>query len=206
MKKIRTVIIRGHQVPLPVGLGSVGMLICGLVLMIWPKTIYDVVLNFIGAALMLFGIYEVFIYFKRKSNYISFDRRFSIGMVSLIAGIALICFKYALLSIVPLLFGLFLLISGIVKLQAALNMRGIVNLKSFTDAVTHSSKRWLITFVSALIPTVLGALIMFNPFSSILILVRVIGAAMIVEAVEDFFTVHAYKKIYTTVFGKGSDE
>ena len=53
--------------------------------------------------------------------------------------------------------------------------------------------KWNITMVAAVISLIFGALIVFNPFSTAMTLMRVLGAGLIYEGVVDY-TYSKFKK------------
>ena len=163
----------------PVWVAAAAALVFGLVLLIWPGIATDVILNLCGAALL---------YFLRKDDYRAYNWDLSVGLVLALCGLALIAFKAALLSVVPVLFGIALLIGGVAKIQAACNLRRM------------AYGRWYLTMIAAVISCILGFLIIANPFATTLVLVRVIGASIAIEAVQDLISILTYNRTVTTHF------
>lgn len=172
----------------PVWLAAVATLVFGLLLLICPQLLTDLVFNICGTALCVFGVFNILRYFLRRDPYSGFNWELCTGLILLTVGVILIVFKNALLSLLPLVFGLALLIGGIVKLQAAMNMRRMMYGK------------WHFTMIAAGISTVLGVLIIANPFGTLLTLLRVIGGALCIEAIEDIFSLRSYKEVIDTHF------
>lgn len=174
----------------PVWLAAAATLIFGLLLLICPQLLTDLVFNICGTILCIFGAFNILRYFTRRDPYAGFNWELCLGLVLLTGGIVLIVFKNALLSLLPLLFGLALLFGGIVKIQAAMNMRRMMY------------ARWHFTMIAAGISTALGILIIVNPFGTLLTLLRVIGGALVIEAVQDLQSMKSYKEVVETHFVK----
>ena len=172
----------------PVWVAAAAALVFGLVLLIWPGIATDVILNLCGAALLIAGAWKIARYFLRKDDYRAYNWDLSVGLVLALCGLALIAFKAALLSVVPVLFGIALLIGGVAKIQAACNLRRM------------AYGRWYLTMIAAVISCILGFLIIANPFATTLVLVRVIGASIAVEAVQDLISILTYNRTVTTHF------
>lgn len=172
----------------PLWAAAAATLAFGLVLLIWPGIATEWILNLCGAALLIAGAANIFRYYRRGDAYRAYNWDLSVGILLALAGLALIAFKAMLLSIVPLLFGIALLIGGAVKIQAACNLRRM------------RYGRWYLTMIGAVISFLLGALIIANPFATSLVLVRVMGAAIAVEAVQDLISMLTYKREVTTHF------
>ena len=172
----------------PVWLAGVATLVFGLALLIKPQFLTDLIFNICGAALCLAGAFNVIRYFTRKDPYAGFNWELALGLGLLTLGVILIVFKNALLSLLPLLFGLALLFGGIAKIQAAMNMRRMMY------------ARWYFTMIAAAVSCVLGILIIVNPFGTMLTLLRVIGGALVVEAAGDLLSMKSYREVINTHF------
>ena len=174
----------------PVWAFSAAALVFGLVLLIWPGITTALILNICGGALIAAGLYNIARYFLRRDGQYLINWNLALGIALAGGGVSLIVFKELLLSVIPFLFGSALLLCGIIKVQAALNMRRM------------SARRWYITLILAGISAVLGLIILINPFGTGLMLIRLIGASIAVEAIEDLFSARVYNKTVTTYFTK----
>ena len=172
----------------PAWVAAIAVLLFGLALLIWPGITTGLILNICGGALMVGGVYNIVRYFIKKDTYYAYNWSLALGLMLLGGGLCLVIFKGVLLSIVPLLFGVALLIGGVAKVQAAFNMR---------RAGFHS---WYLTLIAAAISCVLGALIILHPFGTGLVLIRVIGASIAIEAVQDLISLRTYNRVITSHF------
>lgn len=172
----------------PVWMAGAATLVLGLLLLIRPQLLTNLVFNVCGAGLCVFGVLNVLRYFLHKDPYEGFNWELCLGLVLLTCGIVLIVFKNALLSLLPLVFGLVLLLGGIIKLQAAFNMRRMMY------------ARWYLTMIAAVVSGALGIVIIVNPFGTLLTLLRVIGGALCVEAIEDLASLKSYREVIDTHF------
>lgn len=172
----------------PVWITAGAALVFGLALLIWPGVTTSLILNICGGALLAAGGFKIARYFMNKDPYDIFSWDLGLGITLACAGLALIIFKNLLLSIVPLLFGIALLVCGIVKIQAAFNLRRMTN------------RFWYLTLIGAAVSCVLGLLISLHPFGTGLVLVRVIGGAIAVEAVQDILSLRSYNRAINSFF------
>ena len=179
-----------HRTPSgwPVWITAGATLVFGLALLIWPGVTTGLILNICGGALLAVGGFRIARYFMNKDPYDIFSWDLGLGIALACAGLALIIFKNLLLSIVPLLFGIALLICGIVKIQAAFNLRRMTN------------RFWYLTLIGAGVSCALGLLISLNPFGTGLVLIRVIGGAIAVEAVQDILSLRSYSRAVRSYF------
>lgn len=79
----------------------------------------------------------------------------------------------SLIAVVPLLIGFALIACGILQLEVALGLSRM------------GYPRWYLSLTGAALMLVLGVVILVNPFSSSLLLLRFIGISMLLEAVCD---------------------
>ena len=172
----------------PTWVAAIAVLLFGLALLIWPGITTGLILNICGVALMICGVFNIVRYFVKKDSYLAYNWSLALGLILLGGGLCLVVFKGVLLSIVPLLFGIALLIGGIAKVQAAFNMR------------RAGFRSWYLTLIAAAISCVLGALIILHPFGTGLVLIRVIGASIAVEAVQDLISMRTYNRVITGHF------
>ena len=79
--------------------------------------------------------------------------------------------------------GLILLIGGVFKLQGAFDMRRM------------GVSTWARELIYVAVSVVMGLVIICNPFSTMMTLMRVIGAALVIEAVQDAICALKFYKI-----------
>ena len=172
----------------PAWLFGVAIMLFGLALLIWPNTTTALILSVFGGLLIAVGAFHIIRYFvaDHRSTMYNFD--LGIGIALAFLGLLVFLLKGFLLSLVPVLIGVFLLISGFVKLQTALDFKRL------------AVNRWYFELAAACVSLVLGILIILNPFSTALVLTRIIGASILIEGIQDVLSLRAYKRVYTTYF------
>jgi len=182
MKVTRTIYAKGFQPSWQTWLVTIAIILFGLALLIWPGQTTGLILNFIGGLLMLIGAFRIVRYFirSRKGAAYNYNMDLSIGGILALIGLLIYIFKGFLLSLVPTIIGVILLASGLIKLQSALDLRRIGRL------------RWQIQLITASISAVMGLIILFNPFGTALLMTRAIGAAILIEGIQDAFSLRTF--------------
>ena len=140
------------------------------------------VLNVCGAVPLAFGALRIMAYFNGDAVSSMQNKQFTTGLLLALAGLALIVFKPLFISILPFLLGAVLVIGGAYRLQGALDL---IRLKG-----AHHRP----VLISSAVSIALGLIVVFNPFESGMILLRVIGAALILEAVMDGVYTHKFQQ------------
>lgn len=153
--------------------------IIGIILLVRPDESVEFISILCGATVIMLGVGAWILYFtKFRSTFLAI-----LGTLAVIAGIIL-CVKYrSIISAVLFLFGIFVLVGGVVDLVSALEAR------------KNDLKSWIISVVMAVITIVLGLLVIINPFNSVMALTRILGAGLIVYAVMDLITFIQIRKM-----------
>lgn len=153
--------------------------IIGIILLVKPDESVEFISILCGATVIMLGVGAWISYFtKFRSTFLAI-----LGTLAVVAGIIL-CVKYrSIISAVLFLFGIFVLVGGVVDLVSALEAR------------KNDLKSWIISVVMAVIAIVLGLLVIINPFNSVMALTRILGAGLIVYAVMDLITFIQIRKM-----------
>lgn len=159
---------------------SIAYLILGFVLLIKPGTALVTVVHILAIVAAVMGVVSLVSYFKDK---------YSVGNGGVIKGVvyfAIAAFLYfgagVIISIVPFILGILIVISGIVKLQEALDM------------MKYRADGSITVLVISVLSLVFGVLILINPFGTAELLFRIIGIALIYNGVSDLLTVFYFSK------------
>lgn len=157
--------------------------VMGIVLLARPGETLYVVSMICGITMIALGVGALISYFVKDRNMLLII----LAVISVITGI-IVCVKYkSIVSILLFLFGLFILISGIVDLITSIDVKRY----GFGD--------WIVSFLMSLVTAVLGLLIVVNPFSSSLAVIRLLGISLLVYAVLDLIAFIQVKKVAKAV-------
>ena len=160
----------------------------GLVLLIMPGLATSVVFNVIGIGCILIGVVHIIKYCRLDARAAVLSNEMAQGLAWAVGGLLIIIFKGLLVSLLPTLFGLAVLVGGVIKIQSTLGFRRM------------NASRWYWELICAAVSVVLGILILTNPFSTALLLMRVIGISLIVEGVMDMISRAAFKRACDSFF------
>lgn len=157
--------------------------VMGIVLLARPGETLYVVSMICGITMIALGVGALISFFVKDRNMLLII----LAVISVIMGI-IVCVKYkSIVSILLFLFGLFILISGIVDLITSIDVKRY----GFGD--------WIVSFLMSLVTAVLGLLIVVNPFSSSLAVIRLLGISLLVYAVLDLIAFIQVKKVAKAV-------
>ncbi len=163
--KIRSIII------------SLVYLLMGIVLLIFPDKVAELIAYVFAALIFLLGIFFVVCYMKEDAFAISPRRNLMWGLILIIASVFCMLNINFLIGIIPQLMGLMVVINGLGKLQ-----------DSFDLYRTHNPGGTVILIFSIIV-TAFGVLLLINPFGAVKLFYILVGIAMIVSGVTDIITV-----------------
>ena len=145
---------------------SVINVIFGLILLIAPATSIKLVGYGLGGAAIVCGAVSIVRTLTKGTGGIFW------GVICCLIGL-FICTSFpALVSFLPFIIGVVVLVSGLTKLQSALEAK-------------RQGYGWILPLIGAVLSIGLGVLVMLNPFSTLSLTLRIIGIVLLVDAVEN---------------------
>ena len=151
-------------------------LLTGILLFVDPVGFTSGILMAVGVILLIGGVVCLIHYFKTEPLQAALEQNFSKGLVMILLGGFLALRTQQAIALFPLLthlYGVAILIIGVVKLQ-----QGV-------DLLRLKARFWFLAGVNALLAIAFAVVILSNPFASTIILWRVAAISLIVEAVLD---------------------
>ncbi len=148
-------------------------IVLGMVLMIWPDMSSGVICWILGAGGVLCGLYYFFGVWQSYRQGMPFQANLVLGVIFLALGIFCISSPKIVLSILPFLLGAVLLINGATKVPRCIEMK------------KFNFMYWWLELIFAVVTTVLGVVLIFNPFSLVRISIIFFGASVLVSGISD---------------------
>lgn len=159
---------------------SLTMIILGIVLYAYPEIAIKTVSWLIGIIFIIIGSLSVYSYIKKdRISLLAFNLVY--GILSIVVGLFVALNPFAIANILTVSLGIWLLVSGALKVNYALRLKSIKELS------------WSLTLAVGIITILFAIMVLFNPFSK-LIIVEVIGLFLIVYGVIDLTDILLIKK------------
>ncbi len=150
----------------------------GVVLLMWPDFTSRAICTVLGGMLLVYGVFQVIGFFTKGTDGWSWAVvDLLVGLCALGLGVFALLNPEAVLSVLPIALGAVVVVDSCVSLKRALQLREL------------GMEKWWIICLLAVITALFGLLVVFNPFASLTVLVRIIGAVLIYEGVSDIVTV-----------------
>lgn len=156
---------------------SLVLTVLGLLFLLAPDTSQLIICYITGGTLTAFGLYCVIGYFV-QSGLLSFGTfRLAQGVALLLVGISVLVEPAWLMGLLGSVFGLVLIVDGVVKLQHAFSLLRI------------GAVRWWIVLLVAVAVMAAGFVVFFDPFTATRVMMMFAGAWLIADGVADLITV-----------------
>lgn len=157
-------------------------IILGIVLMVYPDTSLTLVCQAVGVIVLVTGIGFIISHIRGGLFSLFYKLDLILGLLFLILGVYILMNPWGLLSIIPVVFGVLLIYHGISDLGQAMELR------------KYEADRWWISVIIAAITLALGFVIMSNPFETIDMLMRIIGACLVYDGLSNLLIVGKFSK------------
>ena len=160
---------------------SILIFLIGAFLVFYTKISLDIVAYIVAIILLLNGIANIIDDYKQFKIFYFFDG-FTSGLLSIILGIIIIANPDYVSMLIPMIVGLWFIISSTFKLRMALALKD------------SNNNGWVLTYTLSLLTIMIGLCLIFNPQLASLTIVKVLGILSMVYSVCDIIDVIIFKK------------
>ena len=158
-------------------------IIVGIIMLLVPIFVSNSICYLIGAICLIVGGLALYTYIASEV-YGSLGAAFLICAIAfMLAGLFIILNPHIIISFGPIIMGVILVIDSFGKMQSALRLH------------KYGYTNWWQVLAFALLEFVFGILLLFNPFESATLFIRVLGVFLIIDGVSDALTALSYAKI-----------
>lgn len=166
-------------------LNGIGCAIIGLLLLIAPQIAEAIITTMIGVVILVVGLARVAGYFLAEKTTVVGSNELAMGLIWTVGGILFLTMGSVLFALLPVFLGCFVLFGACGKFQTAMNLYRM------------QGSMWKIEMIAAVIFALAGILILVNPFAVVYTLLRIAGAAILLDGIYGCFDKHMYKKTVT---------
>lgn len=168
---------------------SIIILLFGIFIFIKPDTTVKTISFLLGIILLISGINNIVGAFNNKESIN--DLNIAIGIIIIVASLVLFFNPTIIASIIPLIVGIYMIISSAFKLQYLYSLKSLTN-KWDTSVV-----------IIAIVTLILGVLLVFNPFGGVIAITKLIGIFLVIYAILDIVNnINIKKKVKDVEFIK----
>lgn len=152
---------------------SIVYIALGLIIILFPGTTARTICYVAGGAVIALGAVTMLTYMAREIHIRYYQNDFALGLLEILSGIFIIWKSDLIISLIPFLFGFFVMISGFIKLQQALDIKKM------------GISTWASVLFVAVINIIFGLILLINPFKAATVLFMLIGAGLLFSGISD---------------------
>lgn len=153
------------------------IILLGIILLFNPAATARTICYIIGTVIMAAGVIKILSYFLTNFENNWQKNSFVNGAVLVIVGILFVVKVKVIMSIIPVIMGIFVLLSGLGKLQAVFDLKRI------------KSGGWIGLLIISIINIALGVFLLSDVIGAAKLMIRVVGACMIYSGVTDLINI-----------------
>lgn len=174
-------------------ISSIILIALGLLLIFQSEATIMMISYVIGGILIAIGVIGIIKFIQNVGKEQKSELDIVYGTVSIILGIIVIKNPEAIASIIPIVLGISIILSSATKLQYAIELRA------------NKNKLWKTTLVLALVSTLCGIILLFNPFKAASYFTKVVGIFIVIYAILDMISSYTVKR-NINIFKKSIEE
>ena len=161
---------------------AIVMIAIGAVLIFWTEASLVIMARALAILLVLAGVIFVISYFIHKDKSLVMSGGFAMGIIIAAIGVWIFLKPDAFTDFIPKLFGVFILISGLMNLGQTISL------------VSYKYSLWWLSLVLAIGTIIMGAFLLFNPKDAKEIAVTIIGIFLVYDGLTNLWTVSRVSK------------
>ncbi len=152
---------------------AVLFIVCGVFMLLRPLVFAYALCYIVGGVCIVHGIMRLVGYFSKDLYRIAFQFDLALGVASILLGIVIVFNSEGFMTLIPVLIGIFTLLSGALKIQSAI------------DAKRFGLSKWWIILVMSAAAMALGIFLIVCPFESIAAMVWALGVTLILDGIQN---------------------
>ena len=161
---------------------TIVFLLVGSILIVKPDISFNIISYFIGASLVVSGIYLFIIDSKTNNIFINV---FLYAILLTLIGILIILNPVTLKVILPIFLGLWFLISGIFKIRLDIYMK--------------DEPYFILSLITNIITVICGVILLINPVESVSAITISLGIIIVVSSISSLIDIIIFKKNINSV-------
>lgn len=155
---------------------SIFLVILGVLLIFESEATIISISYILGAIVIVLGVMEILKYIKEMNSENKNILDLAYGIICIVFGIVVILHPHAIASIIPFVVGIIIILNSATKLQYSMDLK------------KNQNELWKSTMIIAILTTICGILIIFNPFSGAVLITRIIGIIIVIYSVLDIIS------------------
>lgn len=157
--------------------------VLGLVLLIWPGTTTQIVCMLLGVVLLIYGIIQILVYLISRERSIISQGMMLLGIIVSVIGIWILVKPEMIIMAVPMIVGILIVIHGLHNVVQAVALK------------RDGYEGWWVACLMGVLTAALGGILIYNPFTVVDTIVRLIGIFLIYDGLSDMWIISRVFKV-----------
>lgn len=157
---------------------SVCMLVLGVLTLLWPGISAVAVCCVLGVLCIGAGVYQIIRYFSLGVAGLFFQHDLAAGIFGILAGVLLLLHPMGAASFLPVITGIYMIVGSVLEIQVAVESRRL------------GIGSWGLSLALGIISAIFALFLVLNPFGGVTALMIYIGLLLILESVQNLYTIH----------------
>jgi len=157
-------------------LSSVILVILGILLIFESEATIISISYILGAIIIALGVMEMLKYIKDMNSKNQNILDLAYGIICVVFGVIVILHPHAIASIIPFIVGIIIILNSATKLQYSMELK------------KNQNELWKSTMIIAILTTICGIVIIFNPFSGAVLITKIIGIIIVIYSILDIIS------------------
>ena len=160
-----------------VSVSSILIAFVGLVLLLVPSLTNKIIVYGLGVVLLIYGVIRIVRYITTRDAAAAMEGHdLSVGLICAVTGLLMLLHASVVISILPFLFGLFLIYGGARSIQTAFDVRRFHGLY------------WIFHLIVGIVFIIAGIAAIRDPFSTAQLLTRFVGFCLLLMGIYMFLS------------------
>lgn len=157
--------------------------VLGLVLLIWPGTTTQLICKLLGAVLFAYGAVQVVLYLFNRDRTMLSQGMLVLGIVFAVIGSFILLKPETIIMAVPVIVGVLIVLHGLHNVAQAIGLK------------KENYDNWWVAFLLGVLTATLGGVLIYNPFTVVDTIVRMIGLFLIYDGLSDVWILSRVFKV-----------
>lgn len=156
---------------------AAGMILLGILLIVFPDTLLLAFCYIAGGLALAFGLGKLIAYFVRQKNGFVFTFDVGVAAASLTVGLLLLLCPLRVASLFPTIMGVLLIVDGIFKIKLAAD-----------EQKANGKAAWL-SFAFAALTCLVGLFLFLHPIDGVKIMMVILGVWLVLNGIGNLWSI-----------------
>lgn len=152
-------------------ISSIIMIFIASLLIVEPAIMLNTIVTIFGFGILIDGILSSILYIFIDKEHKMYSNALAEGVLEIIAAVLILLNRTFMISIIPVLIGIWIIVKSIIKLQLSLNIKSQVQ------------NSWIFILISSIVTLTIGLISIIHPFDTMVTITVLSGILLLVSGV-----------------------